>query len=66
MATDQHQEILRAEGLNKFFPGVEALDNVSFSLRRGEVMVLLGESGVGKSALIKALIGVYHADRGII
>ena len=45
MTTDQHQEILRTEGLSKFFPGVKALDNVNFSLRRGEIMALLGENG---------------------
>lgn len=59
-------EILRTEGLSKFFPGVKALDNVNFSLRRGEIMALLGENGAGKSTLIKALTGVYHADRGTI
>ncbi|STJ13773.1 sugar ABC transporter ATP-binding protein [Escherichia coli] len=48
MTTDQHQEILRTEGLSKFFPGVKALDNVNFSLRRGEIMALLGENGAGK------------------
>ena len=66
MTTNQHQEILRTEGLSKFFPGVKALDNVDFSLRRGEIMALLGENGAGKSTLIKALTGVYHADRGTI
>ena len=66
MTTDQPQEILRTEGLSKFFPGVKALDNVDFSLRRGEIMALLGENGAGKSTLIKALTGVYHADRGTI
>ncbi|MWU82011.1 ATP-binding cassette domain-containing protein, partial [Escherichia coli] len=66
MTTEQHQEILRTEGLSKFFPGVKALDNVDFSLRRGEIMALLGENGAGKSTLIKTLTGVYHADRGAI
>lgn len=66
MTTDQHQEILRTEGLSKFFPGVKALDSVDFSLRRGEIMALLGENGAGKSTLIKSLTGVYHADRGTI
>ncbi|SUX69739.1 ABC transporter ATP-binding protein [Citrobacter amalonaticus] len=66
MIAEQHQEILRTEGLSKFFPGVKALDNVDFSLRRGEIMALLGENGAGKSTLIKALTGVYHADRGSI
>ena len=66
MTTEQHQEILRTEGLSKFFPGVKALDNVDFNLRRGEIMALLGENGAGKSTLIKTLTGVYHADRGAI
>ena len=66
MTTEQHQEILRTEGLSKFFPGVKALDNVDFSLRRGEIMALLGENGAGKSTLIKTLTGVYYADRGAI
>lgn len=55
MSAEAHQEILRTEGLSKFFPGVKALDNVNFSLRRGEIMALLGENGAGKSTLIKAL-----------
>ena len=62
----QRQDILRTEGLSKFFPGVKALDNVNFSLRRGEIMALLGENGAWKSTLIKVLTGVYHADRGTI
>ena len=66
MNAEVSQEILRTEGLSKFFPGVKALDNVNFSLRRGEIMALLGENGAGKSTLIKALTGVYHADRGAI
>ncbi|MBN0661211.1 ATP-binding cassette domain-containing protein, partial [Pseudomonas aeruginosa] len=49
MSAEAHQEILRTEGLSKFFPGVKALDNVNFSLRRGEIMALLGENGAGKS-----------------
>ncbi len=63
MTTDQHQEILRTEGLISF-PGVKALYNVDS--RCGEIMALLGENGAGKSTLIKALTGVYHADRGTI
>ncbi|EMH4163301.1 sugar ABC transporter ATP-binding protein [Pluralibacter gergoviae] len=59
-------ELLRTEGLSKSFPGVKALDNVDFSLRRGEIMALLGENGAGKSTLIKTLTGVYQADRGTV
>ncbi|ELY3468064.1 sugar ABC transporter ATP-binding protein [Cronobacter universalis] len=66
MHNDNHQEILRTEGLSKTFPGVKALDQVDFSLRRGEIMALLGENGAGKSTLIKALTGVYQPDGGTI
>ncbi|MER6951148.1 sugar ABC transporter ATP-binding protein [Nonomuraea sp. NPDC000554] len=58
------QEILRAEGLRKSFPGVQALDGVDLTLRPGEVHVLLGENGAGKSTLIKMLSGAYHPDEG--
>ncbi|MEK5745580.1 ATP-binding cassette domain-containing protein, partial [Acinetobacter variabilis] len=54
------------EGLSKFFPGVKALDNVNFSLRRGEIMALLGENGAGKSTLMKILAGAYTATSGEI
>lgn len=64
--TRPHQALLRTEGLSKSFPGVKALDNVDFSLNRGEIMALLGENGAGKSTLIKALTGVYQPDRGTI
>ncbi|MEU0571102.1 sugar ABC transporter ATP-binding protein [Nonomuraea sp. NPDC005983] len=58
------QEILRAEGLRKSFPGVQALDGVDLTLRPGEVHVLLGENGAGKSTLIKMLSGAHHPDEG--
>ena len=66
MTTDQHQEILRTEGLSKFFPGVKALDNVDFSLRRGEIMALLGENGAGKSTLLKILSGLARPSLGTV
>jgi ribose transport system ATP-binding protein len=58
--------ILRMQGICKQFPGVRALDNVSFALRAGEVHVLLGENGAGKSTLIKIISGAYSKDQGDI
>lgn len=60
------EEILRIEGLSKSFPGIKALDNVSFGVRPGEVHVLIGENGAGKSTLLKCLLGVYQPDCGRI
>lgn len=54
------------KNITKTFPGVKALDNVTFDLQAGEVHALLGENGAGKSTLIKVLGGIYHADGGEI
>lgn len=58
--------IVKMEHISKSFPGVKALDDVSFNLRKGEVMALLGENGAGKSTLMKILSGVYTRDEGTI
>ncbi|WP_347835137.1 ATP-binding cassette domain-containing protein [Gracilibacillus sp. JCM 18860] len=59
--------LLRAEGISKFFPGVKALSNVKFTLKRGEIHSLMGENGAGKSTLIKVLTGgVHKMDKGSI
>jgi len=58
--------LVEMRNINKSFPGVKALDDVSFQLQAGEVMALLGENGAGKSTLMKILSGVHTADSGEI
>lgn len=58
--------LLQMEGISKAFPGVKALENVSFSVARGQVHGLLGENGAGKSTLMKILSGAYTPDVGSI
>ena len=58
--------VLTMRGICKNFPGVRALQNVDFTLRKGEIHALMGENGAGKSTLIKVLTGVYEKDAGEI
>ena len=62
----QTQNVLEMQGICKSFPGVRALHDVRFTLRRGEVHALMGENGAGKSTLIKVMTGVYEKDSGQI
>ena len=62
----EREPLLRMENISKSFPGVRALDNVSFSLMSGSVHALMGENGAGKSTLMKCLFGVYQKDAGRI
>lgn len=57
---------MRVSGINKSFPGVKALDNVNFAVRKGTVHALCGENGAGKSTLMKIINGIYKADSGQI
>ena len=57
---------LRLEGIVKTFPGVRALDGVSFAVMPGEVHALMGENGAGKSTLMKVLGGIHQPDEGQI
>jgi simple sugar transport system ATP-binding protein len=58
------ETLLSIEGVTKAYPGVVANDNVSFSVRPGEVHALLGENGAGKSTLVKMIYGLVRPDSG--
>ena len=60
------EAILKAENISKSFPGVLAVDNVSMTLLRGEILALVGENGAGKSTLTQVLGGAQKADSGRI
>lgn len=59
-------EILRIEQITKTFPGVRALDKVSFNINRGEIHAFVGENGAGKSTLIKIITGALKPDSGSV
>ena len=59
-------EFFKVEGLTKKFGGLTAVDNVSFALRRDEVVGLIGPNGAGKSTLVKLIMGILKPDSGSI
>lgn len=63
---DEPKILLSLEGIVKEFSSVRVLDRVSFSIREGEVMGLIGENGAGKSTLMKILSGIYQKSGGTI
>ena len=64
VATGGSAPLFELRGIGKSFPGVQALDDVSFPIWPGEIHMLLGENGAGKSSLMKILCGAYTADAG--
>ncbi len=60
------ENILEMKNISKSFPGVQALKDVSFTVKKGEIHCLVGENGAGKSTLMKILAGVYQKDEGKI
>lgn len=64
--SESDQILLEMDGISKAFPGVQALDHVSLTLKRGEILCLVGENGAGKSTLMKVLTGVDRPDSGKI
>lgn len=62
----ENDVVLSMRNIEKSFPGVHALQDVQFTLRKGEIHALMGENGAGKSTLIKVLTGVYTKDEGTI
>lgn len=60
------QYLLELENISKVFPGVKALDNVNFKLKKGQIHALMGENGAGKSTFIKIITGVHKPEEGKI
>ena len=59
----EKDSVLEMRHIYKTFPGVKALQNVDFTLKKGEIHALMGENGAGKSTLIKVLTGVEEFDK---
>ena len=59
-------ELLRVEGVNKTFDSVRAVNDVSFAVKRGEILGFLGPNGAGKTTTIRMILGILHPDSGMI
>ena len=62
--SEADHDLLIMEDINKAFPGVQALENVSLTLKRGEILCLVGENGAGKSTLMKVLTAIIKVNSG--
>lgn len=61
--TEEYDYIIEFKNITKKFPGVIANNDVSLSIRQGEIFALLGENGAGKSTLMSILFGMYEPDQ---
>ena len=66
MSEEQFENVIELKHITKVFPGIKANDDISLTLRKGEIHALLGENGAGKSTLMSVLFGLYQQDRGEI
>ncbi|AFA73673.1 high-affinity branched-chain amino acid transport ATP-binding protein BraF [Gordonia polyisoprenivorans VH2] len=66
IAVDEGETLLKVEGLTVEFGGLAALDDVSFEIRRGEILGLIGPNGAGKTTCFNAITGVYRPTRGTV